>query len=199
MAVTDNRWTGLATVGKIEAVREINGRASTETRRTRLMSRKMSPEKFLKTVRNRWATENNLHWVLDVQKGEDNLRNWANNGPKNLATLRRIAPDIVKLMDDRLSIVPTTARAGGASARLSPRTHKKRDETRQGILKCNRFVCSARRVEDTWMTSNLILCLGRDRTAVPSSLTARSTVASSESALGASGSDPHNRRYRQCV
>ena len=67
------------------------------------MSRKMSPEEFLKTVRNRWAIENNLHWVLDVQMGEDDLRNWADDVPENLAMLRRIAPDIVKLMDDKLS------------------------------------------------------------------------------------------------
>ena len=31
----------------------------------------MSPEEFLKTVRNRWAIKNNLHWVPDVRMGED--------------------------------------------------------------------------------------------------------------------------------
>ena len=63
----------------------------------------MSPEEFLKTVRNHWAIENNLHWVLDVQMREDDLRNWADDGPENLAMLRRIALNIVKLMDDKLS------------------------------------------------------------------------------------------------
>ena len=53
------------------------------------MSRKMSPQEFLKTVRNRWAIKNNLHWVLDVRMGEDDLRNWADDGPENLAMLRR--------------------------------------------------------------------------------------------------------------
>ena len=67
------------------------------------MSRKMSPEEFLKTVRNRWAIENNLHWVLGVRMGEDDLRNWADDGPENLAMLRRIALNIVELMDDKLS------------------------------------------------------------------------------------------------
>ena len=95
-------WPGLAAVGKIEATRKVGGRTSTETRYY-LMSRKMSPEEFLKTVRNHWAIENNLHWVLDVQMGEDDLRNWADDGTENLAMLRRIALNIVKLMDDKLS------------------------------------------------------------------------------------------------
>ena len=95
-------WPGLAAVGKIEAVREVGGRTSTETRCC-LMSRKMSPEEFLKTVWSHWAIENNLHWVLDVRMGEDDLRNWADDGPENLAMLRRIALNIVKLMDDKLS------------------------------------------------------------------------------------------------
>ena len=103
-------WPGLAAVGKIEAVRKVGGRTSTETRYY-LMSRKMSPEEFLKTVRNRWAIENNLHWVLDVQMGEDDLRNWADDGPENLAMLRRIALNIVKLMDDKLSCRGRSGRA----------------------------------------------------------------------------------------
>ena len=72
------------------------------SRRSRL-TRKYETHPFLKTVRNHWAIENSLHWVLDVQMGEDDLRNWAGNGPENLAALRRIALNIVKLMDDKLS------------------------------------------------------------------------------------------------
>ena len=71
----------------------------------------MSPEEFLKTVRNHWAIENSLHWVLDVQMGEDDLRNWADNGPENLAMLRRIAPDIAELMDGKLSCRRRSGRA----------------------------------------------------------------------------------------
>lgn len=95
-------WLGLAAVGRVEAIREIEGRTITEPR-CYLMSQKMPPEEFLETVRNRWAIKNNLHWILDVQMGEDSLRNRADNGPENLAMLRRIAPDIVTLMGDKLS------------------------------------------------------------------------------------------------
>ena len=98
-----HRWPGLEAVGKVEAARETEGRTKTETR-TCIMSRKMSPEELLKAVRNRWAIENSLHWVLDVRTGEDDLRNRAGHGAENLAAVRRIAPDIIRLMDDKLSI-----------------------------------------------------------------------------------------------
>ena len=98
-----HRWPGLEAVGKVEAARETEGRTKTETRYC-IMSRKMSSEELLKAVRNRWAIENSLHWVLDVQMGEDDLRNRMGHGPENLAAVRKIAPDIIRLMDDKLSI-----------------------------------------------------------------------------------------------
>ena len=98
-----HRWPGLEAVGKVEAARETEGQTKTETRYY-IMSRKMSSEELLKAVRNRWAIENSLHWVLDVQMGEDDLRNRMGHGPENLAAVRKIAPDIIRLMDDKLSI-----------------------------------------------------------------------------------------------
>ena len=64
----------------------------------------MSPEDFLKAVRNHWAIENKLHWVLDVQMREDDLRNRAGHGPENLAAVRRLVVSMVRQMDDKLSI-----------------------------------------------------------------------------------------------
>ena len=98
-----HRWPGLEAVGKVEAARETEGRTKTETRYY-IMSRKMSSEELLKAVRNHWAIENSLHWVLDVQMGEDDLRNWMGHGPENLAAVRKIALNIIRLMDDKLSI-----------------------------------------------------------------------------------------------
>ena len=98
-----HRWPGLEAVGKVEAARETEGQTKTETRYY-IMSRKMSSEELLKAVRNRWAIENSLHWVLDVQMGEDDLRNRMGHGPENLAAVRKIALNIIRLMDDKLSI-----------------------------------------------------------------------------------------------
>ena len=98
-----HRWPGLAAIGKVESVRVSEGLTRTETRYY-IMSRKMSPEDFLKAVRNHWAIENRLHWVLDVQMREDDLRNRTGHGPENLAAVRRLVVSMVHLMDDKLSI-----------------------------------------------------------------------------------------------
>ena len=97
-----HEWPGLEAVGKIEAVREAKGRATAETRYF-IMSQKMTPEELLKAVRNHWAIENRLHWVLDVQMREDDLRNRAGHGPANLAAVRRLALSILRRADDKLS------------------------------------------------------------------------------------------------
>ena len=64
----------------------------------------MSPEDFLKAVRNHWAIENKLHWVLDVRMREDDLWNRTGHGPENLAAVRRLVVSIAHLMDDKLLI-----------------------------------------------------------------------------------------------
>ena len=97
-----HRWPGLAAIGKIESVRVSEGRTQTKTR-TYIMSRKMSARDFLKAVRNRRAIENRLHWVLDVQMREDDLRNRAGHGPVNFAAIRRLVVNLVNLQDDTLS------------------------------------------------------------------------------------------------
>ena len=48
--------------------------------------------------------ENRLHWVLDVQLREDGLRSRTGYGPENLAGVRRPVLNIVRLMDDKLSV-----------------------------------------------------------------------------------------------
>ena len=93
-----HRWPGLAAVGKVESVRVSDGLT-----RTYIMSRKMSPKDFLKAVRNHWAIKNQLHRVLDVQMREDDLRNRAGHGPENLAGIRRLVVNIVRLKKDKLS------------------------------------------------------------------------------------------------
>lgn len=88
-------WPGLAAIGKIEARRESAGRTKTETRYY-IMSAPLSPERFQHTVRAHWAIENSLHWVLDVTMNEDAQRNRKDNGPENLALMRRIALNIAR-------------------------------------------------------------------------------------------------------
>ena len=61
------------------------------------------PHPFQKAVWNRWAIKNRLHWVLDVRMREDDLRNRAGHGPVNLAGIRCLVVNIVRLKNDKLS------------------------------------------------------------------------------------------------
>ena len=96
-------WPGLKAVGRIEAVRERKGKEERSVRHF-IMSAEISPERLLELVRNHWAIENGLHWVLDVVMDEDRMRNRTLNGPECLAAFRRIGLNIVRLMDDDHSL-----------------------------------------------------------------------------------------------
>ena len=56
-------FPGLAAVGKVEATREIDGKA-TAASRYYIHSKPLSAVRFLEVVRAHWHVENRLHWVL---------------------------------------------------------------------------------------------------------------------------------------
>jgi predicted transposase YbfD/YdcC len=89
------KWEGLQTVGMVEAERETGGKKTVE-RRYYLSSLPLGVEPFAKAVRGHWAVENCLHWVLDVQMGEDDSRVRTGYAAENLATLRRLALNLLK-------------------------------------------------------------------------------------------------------
>lgn len=98
-------FPGLKAFGKVEATRETGGTTTAETRFFAL-SWMPTPEVVLDTVRAHWAIENALHWQLDVSFREDAARNRKDNGPSNIAVLRRRALDVVRRdsSQDSLSI-----------------------------------------------------------------------------------------------
>jgi len=89
------KWEGLKSVGMVEAIREI-GTQRTVERRYYLSSLPLGVETFARAVRGHWAVENQLHWVLDVQMREDQSRARAGYAAENLATLRRLALNLLK-------------------------------------------------------------------------------------------------------
>ena len=84
---------GLKALARIETWRTV-GQTTSHAVRTYALSRKMAPEELLRTVRRHWAIENQLHWQLDVLMAEDQTRNRKDNGPANLALLRRMALNV---------------------------------------------------------------------------------------------------------
>ncbi len=112
-----HHWPGLRAVGKVTATREIRGERSTETRYF-LLSERLGPERFLKTVRSHWAVENSLHWVLDVTMDEDRQRNRTDSGPENLALMRRLALNVARVAPGKDAMRGKLKKAGWSDEAL---------------------------------------------------------------------------------
>lgn len=76
-----------------------------------LSSARLSPQAFARAVRSHRAIGNSLHWVLDVTFDEDRARNRADNGPENLAILRRLTLNLLRTARPRLPISRKRKRA----------------------------------------------------------------------------------------
>jgi predicted transposase YbfD/YdcC len=88
-------WKHLCGIGMVESIRRVKGKNSIE-RRYYLVSLPLQPITFAKAVRGHWGVENPLHWSLDVTFREDYSRARCKNAAQNLATLRRIALNLIK-------------------------------------------------------------------------------------------------------
>jgi predicted transposase YbfD/YdcC len=95
-------FTGLTTVARIVSERTIDGKTSCEERLF-IASRRFAPIDFLDMVRGHWDIENGSHWQQDVVFHEDLARNRKDNGPRNLALLRRLTANILKANPDKAS------------------------------------------------------------------------------------------------
>lgn len=88
-------WKGLRSIGMVESIRRIKGKSTVE-RRYYLCSLPLGAQQFAKAVRGHWAIENPLHWSLDVTFGEDRSRARTKHAAQNVATLRRLALNLIK-------------------------------------------------------------------------------------------------------
>jgi predicted transposase YbfD/YdcC len=107
---------GLASLACVEAERVEGDRTTRATRfylsSARLTPERFGPERFARAVRAHWAIENSLHWVLDVTFDEDAARNRADNGPENLAILRRLTLNLLRTARPKLAISRKRKRSG---------------------------------------------------------------------------------------
>lgn len=94
---------GLACLGMIEATVTRAGKTTT-TRHYHLSSRPLTAEAYLAAARAHWSIENSLHWVLDMTFDEDRARNRKDNGPENLAILRKLALNMLKRSRPEISV-----------------------------------------------------------------------------------------------
>ncbi len=90
-------WPQCKTIGRIDALRVIDGQESDLERRYFISSRDLTAAELASAVRAHWGIENRLHWVLDVSFGEDGKTLRKDNAPQNLSLLRKIVLNIIRL------------------------------------------------------------------------------------------------------
>ena len=88
-------WKHLRSIGMVESIRKVKGKSSVE-RRFFLSSLPLNAQNFAEAVRGHWGVENALHWTLDVTFREDYSRARTKHAAQNMATLRRIALNLIK-------------------------------------------------------------------------------------------------------
>jgi predicted transposase YbfD/YdcC len=88
-------WTGLRSIGMVEATRTVGEQVSTE-RRYYLTSLPGEARAFGAAVRSHWSVENGLHWVLDIAFQEDASRMRKDHSQQNFVVLRHMALNLLK-------------------------------------------------------------------------------------------------------
>ncbi len=90
------QWRDIRSFAVVERTRTIGGRSSVE-RRHYISSLAPDAEKIARAVRSHWEVENRLHWCLDVQLGDDYARARSGHVAHNLALVRHIAINLLRL------------------------------------------------------------------------------------------------------
>jgi predicted transposase YbfD/YdcC len=99
-------WPGVRSVVRVQSTRQPvrSGRFGPRSAepaqpswRYYISSEVLDAQAFNATIRAHWAIENDCHWVLDVNYREDACLIRREHGPHNMATLRRIAQNQIKL------------------------------------------------------------------------------------------------------
>lgn len=104
-------WKNIQSIIMVHAVRE-TGSQRQEEYRFYLSDRSASPAYFNEKIREHWSVENQLHWQLDVSFDEDRCRTCTKNGAENRNTLRKLALQLLKQVDDKHSIKVRRKKAG---------------------------------------------------------------------------------------
>jgi predicted transposase YbfD/YdcC len=112
--VDKDGWEGLSSVAMIDSERIIKG-ASTKEKRYYISSLQTTAKDMLGKIRDHWGIENSLHWVLDVVFNEDKSRVREQNASRNLATIRKIALNLVKLGKNKKNSIKGTRKLAGWS------------------------------------------------------------------------------------
>lgn len=88
-------WSGLNTLVRITAQREIKGAKTTEIR-LYISSVDAEAKEFNAYIRQHWAVENSLHWTLDMTFREDAQRKRKGMAANNFALIQKITLNLLR-------------------------------------------------------------------------------------------------------
>jgi len=100
------QWRDLRSFAVVERTRTVGGKTTVE-RRHYISSLAPDAEKIAHAVRSHWEVENRLHWCLDVQFGDDYARARTGHVAHNLALVRHIALNLIRLDTSRKASIKT--------------------------------------------------------------------------------------------
>lgn len=90
-----HNWPGLKGIIMIESQREIGLKIATETR-FYITSSTDPAEKLAAVIRQHWAIENSLHWVMDMVFRDDECRISTGHAPANFTTVKHVAHNLMR-------------------------------------------------------------------------------------------------------
>jgi predicted transposase YbfD/YdcC len=97
-----NKWPDLGSFVRVHSIRKtLNG--DSEEVRYYMTSLQTEVEEVARAIRAHWSIENQLHHVLDVTFKEDQSRVRLKNAAENMAMVRRMALNMLKQKDPKLS------------------------------------------------------------------------------------------------
>lgn len=90
------RWKQLRSVAKVTSTRTVDGITTTTDRYYISSLSSGHAKQMLSAIRQHWAIENTLHWVLDIVFREDDSRIRIKNAQENFALLRKLTLNVLK-------------------------------------------------------------------------------------------------------
>ena len=90
------QWKGLRCFAVLESERTI-GNKTTREQRLYISSLPPDAERIAHAIRSHWAVENQLHWVMDVSFNDDQMRARTKAAAHNLALLKHITLNLIRL------------------------------------------------------------------------------------------------------
>ena len=94
--VDASMWADCKRLGRVVSLRVEGEKRKLMETRYYICSAELTHAQLHRAVRQHWAIENQLHWSLDVIFGEDAAKIRKDNGPRNIALIRKIVLNMLR-------------------------------------------------------------------------------------------------------